>query len=173
MRSTSVARIYLLIRPKVSFTTTFKVKWVVGFVRENSNFAMCMDQGGVDCCLFFRRGFQLSRDWRSYWPQRSLTECARKKKRQVGGDLVVVVASNSRFHHHHHHHYYYHHHYLHPHHHHQALSRVVAVSGDITEDRLGLCPEEENLLAQTVTAIARIIMRMIVGMVKTMILLSP
>ena len=32
----------------------------------------------------------------------------------------------------------------------QALSRVVAVSGDITEDRLGLCAEEENLLAQTV-----------------------
>jgi len=32
----------------------------------------------------------------------------------------------------------------------EALSRVVAVSGDITEDRLGLCPEEENLLAQTV-----------------------
>ena len=35
----------------------------------------------------------------------------------------------------------------------QALSRVVAVSGDITEDRLGLCAEEENLLAQTVIGI--------------------
>ena len=33
----------------------------------------------------------------------------------------------------------------------------MAVSGDITEDRLGLCPEEENLLAQTVTAILRTI----------------
>ena len=56
LRSTSVARIYLLIRPKVSFTTTFKVKWVVGFVPENSNFAMCMDQGGVYCCPFFQKG---------------------------------------------------------------------------------------------------------------------
>ena len=91
LRSTSVARIYLLIRPKVSFKEkiTSKVKWVVGFVPENSNFAMCLDQGGVDCCLFFRGGFQLSRDWRYYWPRRSLTECARKKRRQVGGDLVV------------------------------------------------------------------------------------
>ena len=35
----------------------------------------------------------------------------------------------------------------------QALSRVVAVSGDITEDRLGLCAEEENVLAQTVISI--------------------
>ena len=32
----------------------------------------------------------------------------------------------------------------------QALSRVVAVSGDITEDRLGLSEEEENVLAETV-----------------------
>ena len=72
-----------------------------------------------------------------------------------------------------HHHHHYHHHYPNSQHHHQALSRVVAVSGDITEDRLGLCPEEENLLAQTVTAILRTIMRMIVGMVMTVILLSP
>ena len=35
----------------------------------------------------------------------------------------------------------------------QALSRVVAVSGDITEARLGLCEEEENVLAQTVSRI--------------------
>ena len=34
----------------------------------------------------------------------------------------------------------------------QALSRVVAVSGDITEDRLGLSEEEENVLAETVSS---------------------
>ena len=39
----------------------------------------------------------------------------------------------------------------------QALSRVVAVSGDITEARLGLCEEEENVLAQTVSRIVFII----------------
>jgi len=35
----------------------------------------------------------------------------------------------------------------------EALSRVVAVSGDITEDRLGLCEEEENVLAETVNIV--------------------
>ena len=39
----------------------------------------------------------------------------------------------------------------------QALSRVVAVSGDITEARLGLCEEEENVLAQTVSRIVFIV----------------
>merc|ERR1711990_398204 len=35
----------------------------------------------------------------------------------------------------------------------EALSRVVAVSGDITEDRLGLSEEEENVLAETVNIV--------------------
>ena len=34
---------------------------------------------------------------------------------------------------------------------------MVAVSGDITEARLGLCEEEENVLAQTVSRIVFII----------------
>ena len=151
---------------------------MVGFVPENSNFAMCMD-GGCWLLSLFQKGVPTQQRLAVLLATK-IFDRVRKEKEEASGRWSCCwrrpsfLTSNSRFHHHHHHrHHHHHHHYPHPHHHHQALSRVVAVSGDITEDRLGLCPEEENLLAQTVTAILRTIMMMIVGMVMTMILLSP